>query len=42
MRRFTLLAFLAIFLYQPVFAGINAEKVIMDHNKKIKKTGARK
>lgn len=37
MKRLTLMTFLAVFACQPVSAGINTDKVIMDHNKKIKR-----
>ena len=36
-QRLSLMIFLAVFAYQPVSAGINTDKVIMDHNKKIKR-----
>ena len=37
MKRFALILFLSVFAWQPVSAGINTDKVIMDHNKKIKR-----
>jgi tol-pal system protein YbgF len=37
MQRFALIIFLSIFAWQPASAGINIDKVIMDHNKKIKR-----
>jgi len=37
MQRFGLILFLSIFALQPVSADINTDKVIMDHNKKIKR-----
>ena len=37
MQRLILMISLAVFAYQPASAGINTDKVIMDHNKKIKR-----
>lgn len=37
MQHLALIIFLSVFAWQPVSAGINTEKVIMDHNKKIKR-----
>jgi len=37
MQRFFLIFLLTVFAWQPASAGINTEKVIMDHNKKIKR-----
>lgn len=37
MHRLSLIAFLSIFAWQPVSAGINTDKVVMDHNQKIKR-----
>ncbi|BBB22737.1 conserved hypothetical protein [Abyssogena phaseoliformis symbiont OG214] len=36
MYHLSLVAFLSIFAWQPVSAGINTAKVVMDHNQKIK------
>ena len=37
MQRFFLVFLLTVFAWQPASAGINTDKVIMDHNKKIKR-----
>lgn len=37
MKRLSLIVLMAAFVGQPTFAGINTDKVIMDHNKKIKR-----
>lgn len=37
MPRFFLIFSLTVFVCQPAFSGINTDKVIMDHNKKIKR-----
>jgi tol-pal system protein YbgF len=37
MQRFFLVFLLTVFAWQPATAGINTDKVIMDHNKKIKR-----
>jgi tol-pal system protein YbgF len=37
MRHLGLIAFLSIFVCHPVSAGINTDKVVMDHNQKIKR-----
>ncbi|MDG2395894.1 tetratricopeptide repeat protein [Candidatus Thioglobus sp.] len=37
MKRFAWMIFLGVFAWQPASAGINIDKVIIDHNKKIKR-----